>query len=212
LVKAAAATILFIVSAATLTAQIPIYQMLGLQGSYDDAKRIRQEKQNTNQFVFARLIYNGRIPGYLKNWYTDYPEGDQHLIWALNRLTHLNVAEQNEILEATFNVLDDPAFAHVFSSNGRAEVPLTGLLPRADGHNIVSGQIDRLVVDESGVTVLDYKTNRPAPRDLADVPEAYIRQMRTYRDLLARIWPEKPVRCALVWTDGPALMDVTEAL
>ena len=44
-------------------------------GDYDDAKRIIQEKEQTNQFVFARLIYNGRIPGYIKNWYTDYPEG-----------------------------------------------------------------------------------------------------------------------------------------
>src|SRR5438046_1293625 len=44
-------------------------------GSYDDAKLIVQDKQKSNQFVFVRLIYNGRIqqsfPHYAKNWYTD---------------------------------------------------------------------------------------------------------------------------------------------
>src|SRR5205814_2271831 len=43
-------------------------------GNYDDAKLIVQDKQNTGQFVFVRLIYNGRIqvfPHYAKNWYTD---------------------------------------------------------------------------------------------------------------------------------------------
>jgi hypothetical protein len=102
-VKGALATALLIstFAAGLLSAQIPIQDILGLQGSYDDAKKLSQEEQNTNQFVFARLIYNGRIPRYLKNWYTDYPEGDQHLIWALNRLTHLNVAEHERAIAIT---------------------------------------------------------------------------------------------------------------
>ena len=48
-----------------------------LIGRYDDALYIDQPKDDTEQFVFARLIYNGRIPGYYKNWYTDYPKSDQ---------------------------------------------------------------------------------------------------------------------------------------
>jgi ATP-dependent helicase/nuclease subunit A len=36
--------------------------------------------------------------------------------------------------------------------------------------------------------------------------------MRTYRDVLAKIWPDRLIRCALLWTDGPSLMDVTEIL
>jgi hypothetical protein len=65
----------------------------GFAGNYDDAKELVQEKGNTNQFVFVRLIYNGRIPFYLKNWYTDYPKGDKQLVHALRRLTQLDVAE-----------------------------------------------------------------------------------------------------------------------
>ena len=68
-------------------------QELGLLGRYDDARWIDQPKEDTNQIVFARLIYNGRIPGYYKNWYTDYPKSDRLLIQGIKRLTNLNIAE-----------------------------------------------------------------------------------------------------------------------
>jgi hypothetical protein len=100
LVKGAAAAFLVTVLAAGLL-PAQIQDVLGLQGNYDDAKRIPHEPRSTNQFVFARLIYNGRIPRYIKNWYTDYPEADQHLIWALNRLTQLNVAEHEHPIAIT---------------------------------------------------------------------------------------------------------------
>ena len=68
-------------------------QELGLLGRYDDARYIEQPLDDTNQIVFARLIYNGRIPGYYKNWYTDYPKADRQLIMGLKRLTNLNIAD-----------------------------------------------------------------------------------------------------------------------
>jgi ATP-dependent helicase/nuclease subunit A len=133
--------------------------------------------------------------------------------WLQQPAHKLTVIEQNEILEATLNVLNDARFANIFTPQSLPEVPVTGLLTRPGmAPTIVSGQIDRLVVDDTGVTILDYKTNRPAPKTVGDVPEAYRRQMRTYRDLLAGIWPGKPIRCALLWTDGPNLMDVTDSL
>jgi hypothetical protein len=68
-------------------------QELGLLGRYDDARYIDQPKGETNQIVFARLIYNGRIPGYYKNWYTDYPKADRQLVMGLKRLTNLNISD-----------------------------------------------------------------------------------------------------------------------
>jgi len=67
---------------------------LNFAGRYDDIEHIVQPKNDTNQFVFARLIYNGRIPGYYKNWYTDYPEAGVHLIQGIKRLTNIDVADQ----------------------------------------------------------------------------------------------------------------------
>jgi hypothetical protein len=71
----------------------------GFLGRYDDVNRVPHNfKAPTDQFVFTRLIYNGRIPGYYKNWYTDYPRADRHLIDALKRLTNISIADEERLI------------------------------------------------------------------------------------------------------------------
>ncbi|MBU6235090.1 MAG: double-strand break repair helicase AddA [Alphaproteobacteria bacterium] len=154
----------------------------------------------------------GRLIHTLFQFLPDLPQADRvsrAREWLAQSAHALEAAEQSEILEAVMRVLDDTAFAPLFTANARAEVPLTGLLGPT---SIVSGQIDRLLVTDTEVLVIDYKTNRPAPRHIRDVPEAYKAQMRTYRAVLSKIWPEHTIRCALLWTDGPDLMDITGVL
>src|ERR1043165_8383893 len=75
---------------------------LQLVGRYDDVHRIPDNfTKETNQFVFTRLIYNGRIPGYYKNWYTDYPRADRNLIAVLKRLTNINISEKERAIPIT---------------------------------------------------------------------------------------------------------------
>ena len=40
----------------------------------------------------------------------------------------------------------------------------------------------------------------------------YLRQMAAYRAALSAIYPEKPIRCVLLWTDGPRLMELSPGL
>ncbi|MCW8862173.1 MAG: double-strand break repair helicase AddA [Rhodospirillales bacterium] len=127
----------------------------------------------------------------------------------LARASHgLDPALQDEIAVETMAVLDDPRFAALFGSGSRAEVPLAGVV----GGRVVAGQVDRLVVDEGEVTVVDYKTNRPPPTAVEDVSAVYLAQMAAYRALLNDIYPGRAVRCVLLWTDGPRIMDLPDAL
>jgi ATP-dependent helicase/nuclease subunit A len=104
-------------------------------------------------------------------------------------------------------ILDNADWCDFFGPSSRAEVPLVG---KVDGRQ-VSGQVDRLAVLDGEVMVIDYKTNRPPPRELSDVSKAYGRQMAIYRALLRQIYPAKQVRCALLWTEGPRLMMLEDA-
>ncbi|MBB4264716.1 double-strand break repair helicase AddA [Roseospira visakhapatnamensis] len=99
-------------------------------------------------------------------------------------------------------VLDDAALAPVFGPGSRAEVPIVGLV----AGEVVSGQVDRLLVTDDRVMVLDFKTNRPPPSDPAKVPPVYLRQMALYRAVLRQVYPDRPILCALAWTVGPRLM------
>ena len=62
------------------------------------------------------------------------------------------------------------------------------------------------------MVILDYKTNRPPPLVEADTPPLYLRQMAAYRAAVAAIYPDRPVRCAILWTDGPRLMWLSDAV
>ena len=61
------------------------------------------------------------------------------------------------------------------------------------------------------VLIVDFKTNRPPPAREEDVPGIYATQMALYRAAAARIFPGKRIACALVWTEGPSLMALSEA-
>jgi ATP-dependent helicase/nuclease subunit A len=122
--------------------------------------------------------------------------------------------EQAAICAEVMAVLDHAEFAPLFSPESLAEVPLVGRLRLGpDGAELgIAGQVDRLVVTEREVLIVDYKTNRPAPQALDGVPLPYRRQLAAYRAALAALYPEKCVRTLLLWTDGPALMEVPAEL
>jgi len=109
------------------------------------------------------------------------------------------------ILDEVLAVIERPDFADLFGPDSRAEVPIVGLGP---GNEPVSGQIDRMVVRSDRVVVIDYKTNRPPPASPAEVPDVYRRQMRGYRDLLAGVYPDRPIETWLLWTDSLHLMRI----
>jgi ATP-dependent helicase/nuclease subunit A len=73
----------------------------------------------------------------------------------------------------------------------------------------LSGQIDRLVVEDDRVLIVDYKTMRPVPPSEDEVAPVYLRQLAIYREALARIYPGRDIRCALLWTQAPLLMPIS---
>ena len=113
----------------------------------------------------------------------------------------LDAAQRLAIANEVATVLDDPRFGSVFAPGSRAEVPLVGRI----GDRVIAGVVDRLVVSDTEVLVVDFKTNRRPPEQ---IPDLYIRQMAAYRLALACIYPGHAIRCALVWTDGPRLTEI----
>ncbi len=103
-------------------------------------------------------------------------------------------------------VINDARFAAVFGPASRAEAPIIG----EAGGKAVRGIVDRLAVDDGRVIVLDFKTDRPAPKDPALAPEPYVLQLALYREVLRKIFPGKIVSCALLWTEAPHLMALPE--
>jgi ATP-dependent helicase/nuclease subunit A len=117
-------------------------------------------------------------------------------------------AEIGNALESVFSILDSPGFRAVFAAGSLAEVAVMGTLHIRGKDHAVSGVIDRLAVNENRVVIVDYKTNRPPPVDLSRVPDAYIAQLALYRKLLEPLYPGKAVEAALLFTEGPHLINI----
>ncbi|MCB1532678.1 MAG: double-strand break repair helicase AddA [Alphaproteobacteria bacterium] len=112
---------------------------------------------------------------------------------------------RTNIVSETLTILEDTAFKEIFSPQARAEVPINA---RLENGQIMSGQVDRLLITDTHILIIDYKTNRPPPTDAKDIPAIYQAQMQAYADALRKIYPGREVRAALLWTDGPYLMPV----
>jgi len=116
----------------------------------------------------------------------------------------LTPPEVELLADQALGVLSHPDLAPLFGPGSRAEQPLAGLI----GGVVVSGVVDRMAVLPHEILLADYKTHRAAPADVSDTPRRYLRQLAAYRAVLRGIYPGRPVRCALVWTDGAAVVSI----
>jgi ATP-dependent helicase/nuclease subunit A len=119
-------------------------------------------------------------------------------------------ADREALASGVLALIGDLRFAPVFASGSRAEVSIAGRLDRPGRPPaLVSGQIDRLVVTPGEVLIVDYKTNHAPPGAEAEAPSGYVRQLALYRAVLGKIYPQLPVRAALLWTETAELVEIS---
>jgi ATP-dependent helicase/nuclease subunit A len=68
--------------------------------------------------------------------------------------------------------------------------------------------MDRVIVTDDAVTIVDHKTNAAIPATPAEVPAGLAAQMGAYARAAAAIWPGRRVATAILWTRGPRLMEM----
>ncbi|MEH2559416.1 ATP-dependent helicase/nuclease subunit A [Bradyrhizobium algeriense] len=118
--------------------------------------------------------------------------------------------ERQALAESTLALIADGRFAPVFAPGSRAEVSIVGRLERPGGRPaLVSGQIDRLMITENEVLIVDFKTNHTPPSRPDETPRGYVRQLALYRAVLAKLYPQRLVRAALLWTETAELMEIS---
>ena len=105
-------------------------------------------------------------------------------------------------------VIADPRFAGIFGPDALAEAPIAAVV---DGE-VIAGTVDRLLVTAERILVIDFKTGRRAPVDLAAAPLHHVKQMAAYAAALGVIFPGRRVDAALLYTAGPTLIELRESL
>jgi len=73
------------------------------------------------------------------------------------------------------------------------------------------GLIDRLIVTDTDIITIDFKSNRVVPKTPAETPSGLIRQMAAYRNALRDIYPSHRIRSVLLWTKTCTTTELSDA-
>lgn len=123
----------------------------------------------------------------------------------LERSTRIgDAAARDEIVAQVCAILSVPQFAPLFEPGSLGEAPLAATLP--DGR-VIAGTVDRLLVEEHRISVIDFKTGKVPTSDV-QIPAGHRTQMAAYADALRVIFPGREVRSALLYTAGPRLFEL----
>ncbi len=117
-------------------------------------------------------------------------------------------ADKQRILADVRGVIANPEWQSFFATNARAEVPLAAVV----GETVISGRVDRLVIEPGLVRILDFKTGRSVPGDETEVPLPYLRQMAHYVAALGTIFPGSKIEASLLFTYAPRLITLSDAV
>ncbi len=107
------------------------------------------------------------------------------------------------IKQAQLQFLFDPAqFIQAYK-----EVPLS--FQNHNG-NTIHGIVDRIVITQDTVWVIDYKTHKEAEASTAKTLAAhYQQQLQYYAQGASKLWPEKTIKTALLFTKTALLYEMT---
>jgi ATP-dependent helicase/nuclease subunit A len=125
-------------------------------------------------------------------------------------------------LQAASTILSDPAAAqvaaaealkvrrdlllsHLFAPGSYGEVPLRGVVEWQGVKVDLAARLDRVVLGERDVMIVEFKTDRVVPKVDSSIPASYVTQLALYRVAVARLFEGRAVNCAILWTAEPRL-------
>lgn len=128
--------------------------------------------------------------------------------WLNRQASEIDEHQRAQMLDQALNVLETPDFADLFGPDALAEAPISANV----GGVVITGTLDRLLVTQDAITVVDFKTTRRPPHDCDTVPTATLRQMAAYVAALEAIYPGRAVRAGVLYTQTPQLIELPARL
>ena len=87
-----------------------------------------------------------------------------------------------------------------------AEVGITAPVVGMDQN--MMGYIDRLIVTDSTITAVDFKSNAGIPDTIQQTPKGILAQQGAYLMALKQIYPDHDIDIAILWTRTGQIMSI----
>lgn len=114
--------------------------------------------------------------------------------------------DDSQPLENWFSVAShtyhDVNLQHIFKPENTLQIHNECPIQYLKEKQLVYGIIDRLIIEDNQVSIIDYKTHQHAEKsNLHDISQEYRLQMQYYAEGIKQIWPEKQVKSYLLFTE-----------
>ena len=110
-------------------------------------------------------------------------------------------------MDEACKTVDNKDFEHIFKPSAYREA--LNELPVMYQHNkrSVYGVIDRLVINDDNILLIDYKTHQvEAGAELDTLADTFINQMKLYRTGVEKLWPGLKIKSGLLFTHSARLI------
>ncbi|MGA0302350.1 MAG: PD-(D/E)XK nuclease family protein, partial [Paracoccaceae bacterium] len=99
----------------------------------------------------------------------------------------------------------------IFQKDAFAEVAFVTILPEYSERSF-HGIIDRLVVLNETIFIVDFKTNRATPQTADQIPVGILNQMVIYEHAIKQLYPNYTVKTGILWTSKSKFMEIPQRI
>ena len=111
------------------------------------------------------------------------------------------------LISEAIGLLQNPNLHDIFfDPNSMAEVGITAPVVGMDQN--MMGYIDRLIVTDSTITAVDFKSNAGIPDTIQQTPKGILAQQGAYLMALKQIYPDHDIDIAILWTRTGQIMSI----
>ncbi len=127
---------------------------------------------------------------------------ENRLEWCKNYGLRKSIIIPEQAIQAIMRIISE--FPEFFGRNSQAEVIIKGEL----NGQIISGQMDRLIIGDGIVSIIDFKSQYEVPKSYSEIPPYYIQQCQLYRQLCQKIYPNHEIKAYLLYFMASKLWEI----
>ena len=123
---------------------------------------------------------------------------------AETQFAEIPLARREALSDHMVRFTQDSRYQDLFTTKALVEFQISGIV----GKRSVIGQVDRLVIYEDKLWLVDFKSGT-AKTD--NPPQSYILQLALYADILGQIYQDKQIRADIIWLSNFSTSSLSKA-
>ncbi len=177
--------------------------------------RVKSETVSTNQSGSESTTQNAQLRGIAIHRMLELLCEDSYLSEddVLQKIIfEMHLSQNNELknwLAIAINNFQHRDLQFIFSPHDALKVYNECPIQYQKDKHLIYGIIDRIIVTDNNVIIVDYKTHQHAKKNnLREISQEYQQQMRFYADGIKPLWPGKKIKAVLLFTECAELYSV----